>query len=97
MRTHFVVVAPPARDFNARIGRLVNQCSFKHSSRNVPLKLDVAVLHWTAWLDQQVDDLVLLRPRRSPAFAGELRPVVGSGTAPDSHETSPPSSSSRVT
>ena len=77
----FVVVAPPACDFRRASGGLVNQCSFKRTVAERAVEaLDVAVLHWTAWLDQQVDDLVLLRPGQKGSRS-ELRPVVGTNRA----------------
>ena len=76
VRTYFVVVAPPACDFQARIGQ-AGEPVFVQAlvAERAVEALDVAVLHWTAWLDQQVDDLVLLRPGQKGSRS-ELWPVV---------------------
>lgn len=77
MRPDLVVVAPPVSDDLACLGKRGEPVLVEALVAELAVEaLDVAVLHGLAWIDQQVLDVVPLRPG-DEGPTGELRAVVG--------------------
>ena len=72
----FVVVAPPGNDHGTGVGRVGEHLFVQAFVPEAAVEvLDVSVLHWPSWFDQQVLDPVALRPTHECA-TGEFRSVV---------------------
>ena len=78
VRPNLVVVPTPCGNLGACLAHALEPVLIEALVAELAVEaLDVAVLHGPAWLDQDVPDVVFLRPG-DEGPAGELRAVVGS-------------------